>query len=122
MNSMWSLIQIATFDDWSSSIMLVCVKKPMMLVFFSLWICIAGLGILNLIVGIMCNSAMIVSTQDDEVLELEARVSSHKAAISLRRKLLELHDADHTWTFKELIDAIAKDKRMKKELKESHIT
>lgn len=119
--AMWTLLKMTTFDDWSGGIHEVN-KKLITFIVLSLFVCICGLGLLNLIVGIMCNSAMIVSTQDDEVAALQTRVTCHKAAISLRRKLNDEAPPDHKFTFLEIAEIIKADKILRKELKEGNIS
>lgn len=57
--SMWTLIQVTTFDSWSSGIARYCIaQKPFLVLFFMAYIMLCVFGLLNIIVGIIVESTL----------------------------------------------------------------
>merc|ERR1719281_1665279 len=119
--AMWTLLRLTTFDDWTAIVGPVATKKPFMYFLFFAFLSISGLGIMNLIVGIMCNSAMVVSNQDDEVVRLLHMVKIHRALLALREKLSYSRpkSCDDEWQFDEILNEIAGDKKLKSLLRKA---
>eukprot|EP00746_Dinoflagellata_sp_MGD_P148639 gnl/MRDRNA2_/MRDRNA2_80825_c0_seq2.p1 gnl/MRDRNA2_/MRDRNA2_80825_c0~~gnl/MRDRNA2_/MRDRNA2_80825_c0_seq2.p1 ORF type:complete len:688 (+),score=108.52 gnl/MRDRNA2_/MRDRNA2_80825_c0_seq2:399-2462(+) len=72
--SMWSLVQVMTFDSWSSGIARNILKqRPLFFFFFMMYIIVLVFGLLNILVGIIVESTF-ESRRDLEREQLKCRL------------------------------------------------
>eukprot|EP00746_Dinoflagellata_sp_MGD_P148746 gnl/MRDRNA2_/MRDRNA2_80911_c0_seq1.p1 gnl/MRDRNA2_/MRDRNA2_80911_c0~~gnl/MRDRNA2_/MRDRNA2_80911_c0_seq1.p1 ORF type:complete len:1229 (+),score=198.14 gnl/MRDRNA2_/MRDRNA2_80911_c0_seq1:359-3688(+) len=86
--SMLSLSQVVTMDDWSGMLQPFWANDPLIFMLLFLFLIICGLGIMNLVVGVMCQTSIEVSENDDKVNRYLAFVKEYRALMSLRSLLI----------------------------------
>eukprot|EP00746_Dinoflagellata_sp_MGD_P004991 gnl/MRDRNA2_/MRDRNA2_109659_c0_seq1.p1 gnl/MRDRNA2_/MRDRNA2_109659_c0~~gnl/MRDRNA2_/MRDRNA2_109659_c0_seq1.p1 ORF type:complete len:1195 (-),score=236.31 gnl/MRDRNA2_/MRDRNA2_109659_c0_seq1:75-3263(-) len=59
-SSMWQLMHLITFDDWASMVRYFTNANPWVAIFLLAFTVVSALGIMNLVVGIMCETAITV--------------------------------------------------------------
>lgn len=92
--SMWTLLQIMTADSWSSQIARPAINvQPSMWMFFTAYILIAMMVLLNLVTAIIVENAMNQSKEDQESLLLEMEKKKEREFKHLK-KMFEAIDAD----------------------------
>lgn len=93
--AMWALVQVSTFDGWvdlvrTSAFELGGIHGTAMAVVVLLSACILGLGLMNLVVGILCNTAFKLEARQVRTTGAE-RLVSQQEALELFRLQLTRH-------------------------------
>lgn len=109
-DSMLTFAQMATLDSWHDHVIQVQDRYAPILVLIYIHLIFCGLGIMNVVVGIMVHSAMEV-TKDDRQIGLCTTASQQQAAvIAMRRELLSqqpmLLGYRTMWHRSECLDAV----------------
>jgi len=122
--SMWTLLRLATLDDWADIMNTIISKRPMLCPVIGLFMGLSTLGLLNLIVGIMCASAMLVTKRDDHVGSLRTTVRRHKALMELRAVLQHRKKPGptDTWGEQELLSFLQDYPALHRELTRTGLT
>ena len=92
--AMWTLLQIATFDGWvellkKSAFGIGGLHGTAIAVVVLLSACILGLGLMNLVVGILCNTAFKLENRQVRTTGAERLVSQQEALDLLRQQLFK---------------------------------
>lgn len=120
--AMWTLMRLMTFDDWAVVFEEVISRKPEVLCVFVPFFCIANLALMNLVVGVMFDSAMIVVSQDEKYDGLRKNINAYLGVIELRAKLKSLEEDNYHWTLEEILDAVKKDRALSYRFKKGGVT
>lgn len=93
-SAMWTLIQVATFDRWvtiarTAAFDLGEAHGTAIAVVILLSACITGLGLMNLVVGILCNTAFKLEARQSRTQGAERLVSQQEALELFRQQLLK---------------------------------
>eukprot|EP00747_Dinoflagellata_sp_TGD_P163251 gnl/TRDRNA2_/TRDRNA2_181720_c0_seq1.p1 gnl/TRDRNA2_/TRDRNA2_181720_c0~~gnl/TRDRNA2_/TRDRNA2_181720_c0_seq1.p1 ORF type:complete len:566 (-),score=100.31 gnl/TRDRNA2_/TRDRNA2_181720_c0_seq1:108-1805(-) len=92
--SMYSLFQILTRDKWWDSLVGPMVRRyPGYIIIFLTFYCIAGIGLLNIIVAVIVESTLAVAEQNSE-REGKERAKQHKMVMDSLQSLFEEADTD----------------------------
>eukprot|EP00397_Hematodinium_sp_SG-2012_P018831 GEMP01019312.1.p1 GENE.GEMP01019312.1~~GEMP01019312.1.p1 ORF type:complete len:580 (+),score=89.34 GEMP01019312.1:194-1933(+) len=92
--SMFSLYQLMTFDNWVSSLARpVLAKYPFMILFFLLVICVCTYGLVNIIVSIIVENTLSVTSQYHNKMTRKLD-KSHKKAVSALNAIFQAADKD----------------------------
>jgi len=103
--AMWTLLKVATFDDWMETVKPVA-DDAKIIVFIGVFVCITNLGLMNMLIGIMCSSAMVVKVMDNDSRLLKQRLATHGVLVIFRKFLLQQRPVYHRWTISELLDEL----------------
>merc|ERR1719310_1557921 len=90
--SMMTLGQLVTFDSWGAEVEPFFFGYPSMFLALMCFMPITSLGIMNLMVGVMCNAAVEVSRHDEEVNKRMQLTDNWQALMDLRQRLMGLDD------------------------------
>ena len=93
--AMWTLVQLATFDKWvglvrSAALQLGGLHGGAIAVVLLVCVCLTGLGIMNLVVGILCNTAFKLESRQVRMVGAE-RLLKQQGALELFRQQLLKH-------------------------------
>lgn len=96
--SMYSLFQLITFDTWSMAMVRpIVVRSPAYMLFFLFFISVAGLGLLNIVVGVVVENTMASASENEEKLSRMIEKQRDKVMDSLRA-IFEAADKDDSKT------------------------
>merc|ERR1719387_1812806 len=87
-NSMLTFGQMATMDGWHDHIVEVQSRNGPILILLYMHLVFCGLGIMNVVVGIMVHSAMEVTKDDRQIAACTVAADQQAAVINMRRQLL----------------------------------
>ena len=93
--AMWTLVQLATFDKWvelvrTAAFQVGGLHGGSMAIVLLLCVCLTGLGIMNLVVGILCNTAFKLESRQVRMVGAE-RLLKQQGALELFRQQLLKH-------------------------------
>merc|ERR1719478_31003 len=87
-DSMLTFAQMATLDSWHDHVIQVQDRYAPILVLIYIHLIFCGLGIMNVVVGIMVHSAMEVTKDDRQIAACTVAADQQAAVINMRRQLL----------------------------------
>lgn len=93
--AMFTLLQIATFEDWSWHAKCINDEMPGMFIFFLAFLTISALGILNLVIGVMVQAAFAIVRGEDEVRKKKMLLETKTALLSAKARLFSDLKAEH---------------------------
>merc|ERR1719386_137066 len=82
---MFTLAQIPTLDGWAELVWMLNEDHPYILCALLVFVMFASMGIMNIIVGIMCESAVGVTRQLDEKAEKVKQKAAAESIAEVRR-------------------------------------
>ena len=93
--AMWTLVQLATLDQWvalvrTAALQLGGLHGGAIAVVLLVCVCLTHLGIMNLVVGILCNTAFKLESRQVRMVEAE-RLLKQQGALELFRQQLLKH-------------------------------
>ena len=91
--AMWVLVQVATFDSWVEFVRICAfdlggIHGTALAVVLLLSACVLGLGLMNLVVGILCNTAFKLESRQVRTIGAERLVSQQEALELFRQQLI----------------------------------
>eukprot|EP00746_Dinoflagellata_sp_MGD_P152538 gnl/MRDRNA2_/MRDRNA2_83739_c0_seq2.p1 gnl/MRDRNA2_/MRDRNA2_83739_c0~~gnl/MRDRNA2_/MRDRNA2_83739_c0_seq2.p1 ORF type:complete len:622 (-),score=121.10 gnl/MRDRNA2_/MRDRNA2_83739_c0_seq2:114-1979(-) len=120
--SMFTLTQVATLDGWADLVWRLRTEHPDQMLVLFFFIMIATFGIMNIIVGVMCESAVEVTKKLEDKSKQKKEYNAMIAFKSLYHHLMNTFSDDgKTLTRKQLTQAMAED-RMQKDLRHARVT
>jgi len=90
MKSMFTCFQISTFDDWPFLIRQAGAINTGFVILYLLFLAICAVGLMNIVIGILCESMMSVVSNEKYDSEQEIKRERREALLKLRDDLVKL--------------------------------
>merc|ERR1719160_1111964 len=92
--AMITMFQVSTWEDWSTVVEVVDRQMPGLFVFFLFFVIVSGLGILNLVAGVMVMAAFKVVQKDEAFRKKQMLTELKKELLDAKQRLVDFLDVD----------------------------